>query len=66
MDEWIGTAIGKMHLHKITQNEVAAEMGIRRDHLNKILNGKEKPKGAAERVTAAIDRIIARRIDMEV
>ena len=38
MDNWIGEAVGKMHLHKVKQEEVAEKMGIRRDYFNKIIN----------------------------
>lgn len=61
MDNWIGEAVGKMHLHKVKQEEVAEKMGIRRDYFNKIINGKEAPKGVEERVNSAIDSIIEKR-----
>ena len=46
MEQWIEIAIGKMHVNKITQSDLASEIGIRRDYLNKILNGNISPKGA--------------------
>ncbi len=61
MEHWIGEAVAKMHINKIKQDEVAEKMGIRRDYLNKILNGKESPKGIEQRVTDAIDAILADR-----
>lgn len=59
LDKWIATAVGKMHLNKITQTELANKLGIRRDYLNKILNGVEKPANAQERITKALDELIA-------
>ncbi len=59
MNDWIAGVVGKMHVHKISQNELAEHLGVRRDYLNKILNGKENPKGASERITAAVDELIA-------
>jgi transcriptional regulator with XRE-family HTH domain len=47
-----------MHLHKITQSDLAAVLGIRRDYLNKILNGKENPANAKANITAALDKLI--------
>lgn len=61
MNNWIADVVGKMHINKIKQEELAKKIGIRRDYLNKILNGKEDPKGAKERITAAVDDIIAER-----
>ena len=61
MAEWIAMAVGKMHIYKITQTELAARLGIRRDYLNKVLAGTFAPKGMEERVLAAIDEIVAER-----
>lgn len=59
VEKWIGIVAGKMHMHRITQTELANKLGIRRDYLNKILNGIEKPSNAKERITKALDDLIA-------
>ena len=61
MENWIAVAIGKMHINNIIQDEVASKMRIRRDYLNKILNGKKTPKNAETRIMSAIDEIIQER-----
>ena len=61
MEKWIGECVAKMHIHGIRQEELAKEIGIRRDYLSKILNAKEKPKGARERITEALNNLISRR-----
>ena len=61
MENWIAEVVGKMHIHAIRQEELANQLGVRRDYLNKILNGKETPKGAKERIEAAIDSILSSR-----
>lgn len=61
MEQWRGKCFGKMHIHGISQSELAEEIGIRRDYLCKVLNGKENPKGARERIEEAIKKIIDRR-----
>jgi transcriptional regulator with XRE-family HTH domain len=48
-----------MHIHRIKQSELAEKMGIRRDYLNKILNGKYSPSGAKERIEGAIKELIS-------
>ncbi len=59
LGDWIAEVVGKMHVYKISQDELAEKMGVRREHINKILNGRIAPKGAEERITAALDAIIA-------
>ena len=59
MENWIATAVGKMHLHGITQIELGRHMGVTNDYISLILRGKKSPKNAEERILAAIDEIIA-------
>lgn len=61
MENWIAEVVGKMHVNKIKQTELAEKMGIRRDYLNKILNGFDKPANAEERIMKALDELIAER-----
>ena len=61
MNIWIGEVIGKMHIHNITQKQLAEYVGVRRDYLNKILNGKKEPKGMRERIQTALNTIIGQR-----
>lgn len=58
MEKWIATVVGKMHLYKITQNDLAAYLGVSRVYINKILNGKECPANAKANITAALDKLI--------
>lgn len=59
MEQWIGNIVGKMHINKITQTQLANKMGVTNDYIWMILNGKKSPKGAEERITAAVEAIIA-------
>ena len=63
MDKWIGDAVGKMHIHRITQADLAKHLGVGLIYGNKILNGVEKvtPKNAESRIMTAIDEIIKER-----
>ena len=61
LENWIAEVVGKMHIHKITQVELAEKIGIRRDYLNKILNGFEKPAKAEERIMKALNELISER-----
>lgn len=59
MDKWIATAVGIMHINRITQIQVAKKMGVTNDYVNMILNGKLSPKNAEERIMKVINEIIA-------
>lgn len=61
MDKWIGEAILKMRANKITQEQVAKKVGVRREHINLILSGRYTPKNAESRIMTAIDEIIRER-----
>ncbi len=58
MDKWIAGAVGKMHVHGITQTELAEEIGVTRVFINKVLHGKEKGANMKERVTNALNKLI--------
>ena len=58
MEKWIAGVVGKMHIHSITQTELAEKVGITRVFLNRVLNGKEKGSNMKERITAALDELI--------
>lgn len=63
METWIADAVGKMHINKITQKEVASKMGVTEDYVSMILRGVRTPKGARERIEKAIDEIIAEKAE---
>nr|DAJ15335.1 MAG TPA: Helix-turn-helix XRE-family like protein [Siphoviridae sp. ctqcj14] len=52
-----------MHVHEITYDEVAAELGVSRPYVSMLLNGHRKPPDAKKRIEMAIDSIIARRAE---
>ena len=58
MKKWIGEVVGLMHIHGIRQTELAEKIGVGRQHLNKLLNGKFAPKGIESRIKAALDELI--------
>ena len=58
MNRWIGNAVGLMHLHKITQKDIASYLGVTNEYVSMILNGKKNPKNIEERFFNAINAII--------
>ena len=61
LEKWIAEVVGLMHIHGISQTELAEKVGVLRPYINKILNGKETPKGAEERIKKALDELIAKK-----
>lgn len=64
MNEWIGEAVGLMHLNKIKAKEVAEQMGVTSVYLSMIMNGKKKVKDderMKSRVFEAIEAIEKKR-----
>ena len=61
MQNWISQVVGKMHVNKITQIEVAKKMGVCNDYESMILTGKKSPKDAEQRINDAIDAILSDR-----
>lgn len=60
-EKWTGELIGKMHNNRITNDDLAAKMGVTKSYISMILNGSRNPKGAQERMEEAVDAIIAQR-----
>ena len=58
MPKWIAKAVGLMHIHKITQTQLATKMGVTREYVGKILNYKVSPPDIEKRVMTAIKELI--------
>ena len=56
--QWTADVIGQMHLNGVTGKQLASEIGWNAKYLSQVLNGHETPKGAEEKVRAALGRII--------
>lgn len=63
LEQWIAKAVGLMHIHRITQKQLAEKMGYTREYIGMILNGKKSPPNIKERIFKAIDEILAERSD---
>ena len=58
LEEWVAVAVGKMHINKIRNIDLAKHMGVTVQYVSEILNSKKSPKGIGDRVLKAIDEII--------
>ena len=59
--EWTGHIVGLLHTHRITQVELATELGLTAQYISMVLNGKKFSKGIQERMESAIQAIVDRR-----
>lgn len=58
-EQWTADLIGKMHIHGITSKKLAENVGWNPKYLSAILNGHRKPKNAEQKLTVALDELIA-------
>jgi transcriptional regulator with XRE-family HTH domain len=59
--EWTGRIVGLLHTHRITQTELATELGVTAQYVSMVLNGKKSSKGIDARMADAIQSIVDRR-----
>lgn len=58
---WTGDLISKMHVHEVTYEELARELGVGKPYVGMILNGRRNPPDAKERLQAAFERVLKKR-----
>ena len=59
--EWTGELLGKMHNHRISNRDIAKELGVTAAYISMVFNGDANPKNAKERLNAAYESIVGRR-----
>lgn len=59
-EKWTGRLIGRMHNARITYEQLANEMGVKKAYISMILNGKRKPPNIQKRMETALEAIIKR------
>lgn len=58
--QWTGDLIGEMHIHGISKKRLAVEVGWHEKYLSAVINGHVEPKGAEEKLRAALERLVAK------
>lgn len=61
MEKWIADVVGKMHINKIRQFELADELHCTREYVSMVLTGKRTPKDAEKIFSDAVDKLIERK-----
>ena len=60
--QWEVEFFGKKRANKIKDCDLAKELGWHPKYLSAVLNGKRTPKGAEEKLSAALDALIAKNV----
>lgn len=61
VEKWTGRLVGRMHNERVTNDELAAEMGVTKSYVSMILHGTRKPAGIKERMEAAFNAVLQKR-----
>ena len=60
-EKWTGRLVGRMHIERVTCDDLAAELGVTRPYISMILNGHRKPDGIQSRLETALDSVLKKR-----
>lgn len=60
--KWTGDIVALLHVHKISQKELAAELGVTHNWVSSILNEKRYSPDIEHRMRVAIESILERRV----
>lgn len=64
--KWTGDLVGLMHIHRISLQMLANELGVTDRYVSMVLNGHREPTGAKERFEKATERLIAKKAAGEI
>lgn len=59
--QWTGRIVGGIHNYGLTAKELAKEVNWNDKYLSQVLNSENPPKGAEQKLTDALNRIIERK-----
>lgn len=59
--QWTGKIVGEIHNNRLTCKELAKELDWNEKYLSQVLNSDEPPRGAEQKVSAALVRLIERK-----
>lgn len=61
VEKWTGRLVGRMHNERVTYDDLAEELGIKKAYISMILNGKRNPPGIRERIETAFNAVLEKR-----
>jgi plasmid maintenance system antidote protein VapI len=57
LKKWIGEVVGLMHIHRISNKQLASHIGVTEEYISMVLNGHREPSNIEHRLRKAIDEI---------
>ena len=60
LEKWTGEVVGEMHIHRITAQQLAEELGVSNRWVSAVLNGHRTSKNAEQQFKTAVNNIISR------
>lgn len=57
-EKWTCKIVAQMHMYRITNREIAKQMGVTQEYVSMILNGKRSPEGAEQKFREALSQIV--------
>ena len=60
-EAWTGRLVGKMHNARVTQQDLAKELGVSRGYVAMVLNSMRRPANAQKTYEEAFERIKERK-----
>ena len=57
--QWTGRIVGELHNNRITLKELAKEVGWHDKYLSRVINAENPPKNAEQKLSEAVNRLIA-------
>ena len=55
---WSGELKALMHIHKITNVQLANQLGVTKNYVSMVLNGRRRPLNAQQKFANAVNEII--------
>ena len=62
--QWTGRIVGELHNNKLTLKELAKEVNWNDKYLSQVINSENPPKGAEQKLTEAMNRLIEKRTEI--
>lgn len=62
--QWTGRIVGELHNNRITMKELAKEVGWNDKYLSQVINSENPPKGAEQKLTEAMNRLIEKQTEV--
>ena len=57
LKKWVGEVVGDMHIHRISNKQLASHIGVTVEYISMVLNGHREPAGIEDRLRKAIKEI---------